>query len=355
MGLVGCLLNPLFVGGHAYLLRTNSFLKSPYRWLQAISVNGASTAAAPDTAYAMCVDEVSAAEKSTLDLSRWRVAISGGEPVRACTLTRFAEAFRNCGFRASALRPSYGLAESTLVVSAGLPNREPLVRRFDREGLRAGEVVEREGAEGAIELVSCGKWQCGVKVKIVDPETLHPCPENAVGEIWIRGDSVARGYYETGVDEGTFRAFLNGDGPYCRTGDLGFVHGGELFVSGRLKDRIVVNGFKHDAEDIEQTVCESDARLSRAVAAFSESADEEHAIIVVVELRRGVHHDNAACGALELVIRKSVYERHQLAVKRAVLTRPGTIPRTTSGKIRRHECRRLLLAGDIKPVGTKPA
>jgi acyl-CoA synthetase (AMP-forming)/AMP-acid ligase II len=271
-------------------------------------------------------------------------------------MTRFTEAFGRCGFRFSAFRPSYGLAEATLIVSAGLPNREPLVRRFDRERLNAGEVEEQpEGGQGAIELVSCGKWQGGTNVEIVNPDTGRLSSAKTVGEVWIRGESVALGYYDQeGERQRTFAVFVEGDGPYCRTGDLGFIYGGELFVSGRMKDLVVVNGLNHHAEDIEQTVQESDARLGRTVVVFPAAEAEQQRIIVVAEVQHMVGCDLASAD-LEAVVRRAVYERHQLRVQRTVLTRAGAIPKTTSGKVCRRECRRRFLAGELTAIGEELA
>jgi acyl-CoA synthetase (AMP-forming)/AMP-acid ligase II len=354
MGLVGCVLNPLFVGGHVYLMPTAAFLKDPHRWLRAISATGANTAAAPDSAYAMCAREISEEEKSSLDLRCWRVAISGGEPVRPSTIAQFVAAFESCGFSPTAFRPSYGLAEATLVVSSSPPASTPLTRHFCRQALKEGRVEECPvGGDGTVGLVSCGHWNPGTAVRIVDPETRCRTPIDTIGEIWVRGGAVAQGYHGADPsDDSVFGAFVEPDrvdGPYCRTGDLGFIYRGDLFISGRLKDLIIVNGSNHHPEDIERSVEEADCRLHGSVAIFSIEHGEEQHIIVVAE-----HPRKAASGALEpeleRIIRKAISERHRLQVHRLLFVRPGAIPKTTSGKVRRHECRRLFLEGELKTM-----
>jgi acyl-CoA synthetase (AMP-forming)/AMP-acid ligase II len=349
MGLIGSILNPLFVGGHACLMSMTAFLKSPYRWLEAISLLGATTAAAPDGGYGMCVREVDDAEKAKLDLRRWRCAIVGGEVVRPSTIRSFADAFAKCGFRADALRPSYGLAESTLVVSAGLAGREPLIGSFDRELLTTGRVEECPPSAGrhCVEVTSSGRPSPGTTVAIVEPDSGRPSLPGTVGEIWVKGESVALGYHGVRLDrQSTFGGFLDGDGPYCRTGDLGFIHGGELYVSGRLKDLIIVNGLNHHPEDIEQSV-EADDRLGRS-AAFSVDDGGGEKVVVVAEVP--LRKVGAPPCELEQSIRQVVYQKHGLNLHAVALVRRGSIPKTTSGKVCRRECKRRFVDGTLTMV-----
>ncbi|HSK81412.1 MAG TPA: fatty acyl-AMP ligase, partial [Thermoanaerobaculia bacterium] len=241
MGLIGTVLQPLYTGAVSYLMTPGAFLQRPARWLEAISRYRATTSGGPNFAYELCVRKVGEAERESLDLSSWQVAFNGAEPVRAGTLRRFAEAFAPCGFRATAFRPCYGLAEATLLVSGGRPEGEPRVRALDAEALERHDVVEGDAARSR-ELVGCGAAM--QEVLAVDPESGDPCPPGGVGEIWVAGPSVARGYWERPEETATtFGARLaDGTGPFLRTGDLGFVSGGELFLTGRLKDLIILRG-----------------------------------------------------------------------------------------------------------------
>jgi len=352
MGLIGCILNPLFVGAHAYLMSATTFLKRPERWLMAISRYRATTAAAPDFAYEFCAREVSDEQKASLDLSSWRVAISGGERVRGETLRAFTRAFAACGFRSDAFRPSYGLAESTLMVSAskeagGLGGVE-----FDRAALSLGQVIFDPSSAETVELVSCGTWSADSTLKIIDPDTLAEAASDRIGEVWVRSPSVARGYEtaEASASE-NFRGFTaGGEGPFLRTGDLGFVFRGELFIAGRLKDLIIVGGQNIHPEDIEQLVEGLDPAIGRPCAVFSSEHLEGERLSVVCEVSRQSHAFEAleALEALEHLVREQVYRRSQLPVQRVVLVNPGTIPKTSSGKVRRSACRDLVNSGSIR-------
>src|SRR5436305_14814270 len=242
-----------------------AFLQRPARWLEAISRYRATTSGGPNFAYELCVRKVGAAQREGLDLSSWQVAFNGAEPVRAGTLRRCAAAFAPCGFRAAAFRPCYGLAEATLLVSGWRQEGEPRVRTFDAEALERHEALDAGKAAGdaarSRELVSCG---LGVQtVLAVDPESGGPCPPGRVGEIWVGGPSVAQGYWERPQETvATFGARLaDGTGPFLRTGDLGFVAEGELFLTGRLKDLIILRGRNHYPQDLERTAERNHADL----------------------------------------------------------------------------------------------
>jgi len=337
MGLIGALLQPLYVGGLCYLMAPAAFLLQPSRWLRAISRYRATTSGGPSFAYELCVARTSPEQRQALDLSSWEVAFNGAEPVHAATVARFIEAFAPCGFRAEAFHPCYGLAEATLLVSVA--------------GRRPPRVVEQGGRE----LVSCGPEAGEQQVVIVHPETLEPCPSRQEGEIWIAGPSVAAGYWGNAeATEQTFRARLaSGEGPFLRTGDLGFLEGGELFVSGRIKDLIILRGRNHYPQDIELTAESSHPSL-RAVgsAAFSVTVDGDERLVAVLEMERRSREEP---DAIAEAARGRITEVHEVPVHEVVLVRAGTIPRTSSGKIQRGRSRQLYLTGGLDVVATSAA
>ncbi|MRH92369.1 SDR family NAD(P)-dependent oxidoreductase [Nocardia sp. SYP-A9097] len=336
MGLIGPVLSTLYSGGSAVLLSPEHFLQRPERWLTALSEFRAHTSGGPNFAYELCLRRATPQLLDSIDLSRWRVAFNGAEPIRAATIGRFTEKFARTGFRATAARPVYGLAEATLIVTASPLDRAPRLLRH--------ESADRE-------LVSCGEPVEGMTVVIADPDSHRECAAEAVGEIWVAGDSVAGGYlgHETTNAE-VFRAVLDdGRRGFLRTGDLGFVTEGELFVTGRRKDLLVIDGANHYPQDIELT-CESAHPAVRAgcVAAFTvEEADDGERLIIVAEIKA-----DAAAGiaVIEDAIRAAVSLTHDLPVRAVVLIRPRTIFKTSSGKIQRQACRAAYLAGDLATV-----
>jgi acyl-CoA synthetase (AMP-forming)/AMP-acid ligase II len=271
MGLIGGILQPLYVGRPNVLMPPMAFIQKPFRWLQAISRYRGTTSGGPDFAFDLCVRKITPSERATLDLSSWTVAFSGAEPVRAETLDRFAGTFAPCGFRPEAFYPCYGLAEATLLVSGGYKTAPPIVCWFDGKSLEADRVVPiAAGADGARALVGCGQSMPDQQTVIADPNRLTRMPAGRVGEVWVSGPSVAQGYWQRSDEtEQTFRAYLQdtGEGPFLRTGDLGFTHDGELFVTGRLKDLVIVRGRNHYPQDIEATVARSYAGLRAGWAA----------------------------------------------------------------------------------------
>ncbi|MEO6193501.1 MAG: fatty acyl-AMP ligase, partial [Thermoanaerobaculia bacterium] len=276
MGLIGNLLQPLWAGCSCVLMSPVDFLQKPLRWLAAVSRYGGTVSGGPNFAYDLCARKIRPEDRAGLDLSRWAVAFNGAEPVRAETLDRFASAFAGCGFRREALFPCYGLAEATLFVAGAAVGEPPVVGRFNAPGLeRHRAVADPDGRP----LVSSGRPALlapGQEVAIVDPESGARLPEAAVGEIWVAGPSVAKGYWSRPEPpESTFQALTrDGQGPFLRTGDLGFLVGGELFVAGRAKDLIIIRGRNHYPQDIEMTVEASHAALRPGCgAAFS--VDEE--------------------------------------------------------------------------------
>lgn len=344
MGLVGGVLAPLFFGAPVTLLSPLAFIQRPVRWLRAISTFEGVLSGGPSFAYELCARKVTPAEKNGLDLSRWRVAFNGAEPVEAGALTRFAEAFRECGFSPGSFKPCYGLAEATLLVSS-VPNADrPRIMPLRRGDLAADLVVPSEG-DDAQEVVSCGSPSTDVRV--VDPASRYEVPRGRVGEIWVSGPSVARGYWNRAQESvETFGAFLaDGTGPYLRTGDLGFLLDGELYVTGRRKDLIIVDGQNHYPHDIERTVAAClPSRGVAECAAFAVEQGGGEAVVVVAALSGSAaqHSDDVA-----RQIRGAVAAQHDLRLCDVVLVRRGRIPRTPSGKVQRHLCRQRYLAGTL--------
>lgn len=347
MGLIGGVLQPVFGGFPLTLLSPFAFLQRPFRWLQAISNVRASGSGGPNFAYDLCVRKITAEQRASLDLSSWQVAFSGAEPVRAETIRRFTEAFAPCGFRPTSFYPCYGLAEATLLVSGGTLGEPPLCRSFLVSGLQqrraaAADYVSPE----ARELVGLGRSIAEQPIVIVDPESRTRCPEGGIGEIWVSGQSVAKGYWKRPEESSRiFHASLvdTGEGPFLRTGDLGFLWQGQLFVTGRMQDLIVIRGRNHFAEDIEITVQESHAAIRpSSSAAFSADLDGREQLITMVETdpRSGIEPTE-----VETAIRCSVSEVHGLAIHSVVFLAPGLIPKTTSGKVQRHLCRAEFVKG----------
>ncbi len=352
MGLIGGILQPLYLGGPNTLLSPAAFLQKPVRWLQAISRSQATISGGPNFAYDICVEKITAEQKKSLDLSSWTIAFNGAEPVRAATLERFSNAFAECGFRREAFYPCYGLAEATLIVSGGLKGASPVVRYFDTEALEQHEVVEALPDEDtARELVGCGGNLLDQQIVIVEPETCQRCPSGRVGEIWVSGPSRAVGYWKRPEETAhTFGGRLADDdaGPFLRTGDLGFLLDGELFITGRLKDLIIIRGVNHYPQDVEFTVQESDSGLRTAAGAAFTIGEEGHEKLVVVhevERQRDLDYRQIIEN-----IQHAIAIEHELSVHAIVLLRAGSIPKTSSGKIQRYGCRVGYLDGSLKAI-----
>ncbi|HEX8337892.1 MAG TPA: fatty acyl-AMP ligase, partial [Pyrinomonadaceae bacterium] len=357
MGLIGNVLQPLYTGARSILFSPASFLQRPLRWLEAITRYRATTSGGPNFAYELCARAVTEEQKGALDLGSWTTAFNGAEPVRPQTLERFARAFEPCGFRRESFFPCYGLAEATLLVAVKESAGAPTVLCLDRRELQDGRVAEvGDGCEEARPLVSCGGSPPEQQVRIVDPETCVACAEGKVGEVWVGGPSVAQGYWNRPEEtERTFGARLadTGEGPFLRTGDLGFLHGGELYVTGRLKDLVIIRGVNHYPQDIERTVEESHEELRPdGGAAFSVEEGGEERLVVVQEVSsRHPSDPDEIVGA----IRRAVSEEHEVSPHAVVLLRPGSIPKTSSGKIQRHACRAAFLSGGLEEVARREA
>ncbi len=362
MGLLGNVLQPLYAGFPCILMSPMAFLQRPIRWLQAISRYQASTSGGPNFAYDICARKITQAQRATLDLSCWDVALNGAEPIRPTTLEQFASRFASCGFRREAFYPCYGLAEATLMVSGGTKAATPVVRTVHKASLEQHQrAIPCIGAAGAQSVVGCGKSLTDQTIIIVDPDTRIQCPANEVGEIWLAGRSVAQGYWnQPQATQDTFQAHLadTNAGPFLRTGDLGFLHQDELFLSGRLQDAIVIRGRNHYPQDLEATVEQSHPclRLGCGAAIAVEMGGEER-LVIIQEIERHVQAQLSRQVApprgqeegevpqpfdVDTIIGnicQAVAEKHDVQVSAVVLLRPGGIPKTSSGKIQRHACR----------------
>lgn len=352
MGLIGTLLQPLYVGARGVIIPPQAFLERPFRWLQAISRYKAATSGAPNFAYDLCVRKITPEQRSALDLTTWTTAFNGAEPVRPKTLERFTTAFEPCGFRSDAFFPCYGLAEATLIVSGSPTMTARSVCSFQASDLDCGRVVAAPAEERtARELVSSGVVLGGQKVVIVNPDTLAMCRPNEVGEIWLAGPSVALGYWNRSEEtDEVFNAFLadTGEGRFLRTGDLGFMIDGELFVTGRRRDLMIVRGRNHYPQDIELTVEQTHPSLRAGCgAAFSVDVGDGERLVIVQELDERTELDHR--DAIE-AIRREVSECHELQVYAIALIKAGAIPKTSSGKIQRHAARVAFLEKSLKLV-----
>jgi acyl-CoA synthetase (AMP-forming)/AMP-acid ligase II len=349
MGLIGNVMQSLYLGIGCVLMPPMAFLQKPVRWLKAISSYRATISGAPNFAFDLCVDKVTPEQQVGLDLESWSIAFNGSEPVRAETFERFVNAFRSIGLRASSCYPCYGMAEATLLVSGVTAGREPDVLEIDFDLLRLGAVKNASGAGGrSARLVSCGKPRLDVRVIIVDPELRQRCADDVIGEIWVAGGSVAAGYYnKPALTKKTFGAFLtNGEGPFLRTGDLGFMRDGHLYITGRLKDVIIVRGRNYYPQDLESTACKSNPLLTGIGAAVVIEKGGETSIVIVHEVKRQGFRTNEL-NAVAADVREAIAFEHGLRVSRVILVKPGAVPRTSSGKVRRSKCRELVENGSF--------
>ena len=355
MGLIGHVLQPIYVGFPSILMPPVAFLQKPIRWLKAISNYRATTSGGPNFAYDLCLKKVKPEQLANLDLSSWDLAYSGAEPVRADTLKQFGQKFANCGFNYSAFYPCYGMAETTLFATGGEKNQSPVIQGVLAGKLPQNSVVESEiSSDESRRFVGVGRPDLDTTVIIVNPESLTPSEPGKVGEIWVSGESVAMGYWKKPQKtKETFHAYLadTGAGPFLRTGDLGFFLDGELFITGRIKDVIIIRGQNHYPQDIELTVHKSHPALRPDCgAAFTVEFKGSERLVIVQEVERSY------LGKLDMkevagTMCQAVTAEHALQVYAIVLVKTGSIPKTSSGKIRRHACRAEFLTGSLNVVG----
>ncbi len=342
MGLVGGVLGPVFLGLRSVLMNPLAFLQKPVRWLRGISRFRATISGGPNFAYALCNEKIAAADCAGLDLQSWSVAFNGAEPIRAETLETFTRKFAPYGFRAEAHYPCYGMAEATLMITGGVNKRPPVVRDFDAAALEENRAVPvQSGQATGRRLVGCGRTLLDEEVIVVNPQTRRRLPQDRIGEIWVSGPSVASGYWnKPGETAKTFRARLarGGNRHYLRTGDLGFFHEDELFVTGRLKDLIIIRGRNIYPQDIERTVEDSHPALQpRGCGCFSVDEGVEERLVVAQEVRLPCRETNFPL-VIEAIC-QAVLETHEVSLYGVVLLKSGGLPKTSSGKVRRRECR----------------
>ncbi len=364
MGLIGGVLVPVLCGVPSTVMSPATFLRDPYLWLQEISTSRASISGGPNFAFDLCSRKVTDEQRATLDLSSWSVAFIGAETVQPSTLARFADAFGPCGFNPKAFYPCYGLAEATLMVSGPRAGGGATISAFRRERLTQGQVeavrVDSGGGHDAHKIVGCGKPVGDVQIQIVDTETLVPVGPGRVGEVWVASESVGGGYWhDPESTRARFAARLGGtqQGPFLRTGDLGFLYERQLYITGRMDDLIIVRGVNHHPQDIEATARDCHPFLENGMgASFSVEREGTQRLVLVQEVERtgegGGTSDDLA--AVLKSIRAAVLEEHGVALDAVVLVRRGTIARTSSGKVQRSACRVAFLNNQIKLLAEYP-
>ena len=359
MGLVGNVLQPIFNGFTDILMAPAAFIQKPIRWLRAISKYGATTSGGPNFGYDLCVRKKPSDGLDDLDLRTWKVAFNGAEPVRAATVESFYNAYASHGMRRTAHFPCYGMAEATLFITGGPHSQEPIVHTLDANALERNILEPLQPAaitEGRSvrRIVGCGIPWLDQEIRIVNPNTFAACPPNEVGEIWVSGGNLSVGYWkDQELTESSFRAYTSdtGQGPYLRTGDLGYLSRMNLFVTGRLKDMIILNGRNHYPHDIEQTseVCHA-AFVAGGAAAFSVDKNGQEALIVFQEIRRSFIRglDENELGGL---LRAAIIASHGINVTEIVFVKEGAVPKTSSGKVRRKACKAVFASGAFERVG----
>jgi len=355
MGLIGTTLHPFYLGATCIFMSPASFLQKPLRWLQAIHDYRGTAICAPNFAYELCANQVTAEQRAELDLSSLRIALSGAEAVRPETLEHFADTFKACGFQRKAFMPTFGLAEATLLVTCARAENRPLFTAVDAAELARNNIVpiaDAAAAERATRLVSNGVAPLDSEVVIVDPVSGTELPEGQVGEIWCKGDHIAKGYWRNAeATAETFQAFTEtGRGPFMRTGDLGCLLDQELYITGRRKDVIIIRGRNHYPQDIEYTVQQCHVALKAdAGAAFSVLVDGEERLVLVQEVERK-YRMRLVTEVVSAAIRQAVAEYHELQVHTIVYLKPGAILKTSSGKIQRSANRQAFLEGSLDPI-----
>ena len=354
MGLIGGVMQPLFAGLPAVLMSPIALAQKPFLWLQALSKYRITTSGGPNFAYDLLCQKITDEQRASLDLSQWEVAFTGAEPVRAETLERFSELYQPCGFKKEAFYPCYGMAEATLFITGINSSEYPTITYLDKKALTEDKVLavtsEHPDSKSA---VSCGHTWLGDEIILVDPETKIQCPKDKVGEIWVTGAGIGKGYYQReSQTKATFQATLadNPDKTYLRTGDLGFIKDGELYITGRIKDMMILWGRNHYPQHIEETVeaCHPALRLNHG-AAFSIEVGGEEQLVIAQEINRS---DLRKLNAEEVIgaIRLAVGEQNMANVFAVALLKTGSIPKTSSGKIQRRACQSMFLDGSLNTV-----
>jgi acyl-CoA synthetase (AMP-forming)/AMP-acid ligase II len=357
MGLIANVLQSLYVGSLCVLLAPMTFMQRPLSWLRAIHRYRAEVAGAPNFAFDLCVQRFRADQMRDVDLSSWKVAFNGAEPVRADTIERFAATFAPYGFDRRAMNPQYGMAEATVMVSAGPRLAGPVIRTVGLDAFRYNEIAPPAGERDKHRMVGCGRSVIGGRLAIVHPATRRLIGSDRIGEIWVSGPHVSKGYWQNpDATRATFDARIEGDpGDECwlRTGDLGFMdQSGELFITGRAKDMIIVRGINYYPQDIESTVYNSHPALRRHFGAVFSVPDESGEKLVLVQEVERTQRRGLDTEEIKACIREAVANEHEIALDSIVLIPPGEIPKTTSGKIQRSLTRQMWLQNSFEPIGT---
>ena len=352
MGLIFAALNALYAGAMCVLMAPVAFIQRPMTWLNAIHAYRAEVAGAPNFGFDLCVDRLNREQTKGLDLSSWRIAFNAAEPVRNDTIERFASAFAPFGFDARAMYPCYGMAEAALTISGRQGGGGPVRRSVSRRALQQSRIETPAATDDCSVLIGCGTRFPGEEIAVVDPECRIRLGANCIGEVWASGPNICQGYWQNvGATAASFQALIEGEDQrhWLRTGDLGFTdERGELFITGRLKDLIIVRGMNHYPQDIETTVQDAHPALRRNGGAAFAIEDERgrEAVAVVHEIERTYRH---RIDVVDIIgrIRDAVFDRHELALDDVALTAPGALPRTTSGKTQRSLTRQLWLRGEL--------
>ncbi len=357
MGLIGNILQPLYIGRPCILMSPMSFLQRPYVWLKVISDYRVSTSGGPSFAYDLCT-KISDAEKKSLDLSSWEVAFNGSEPVRAEVITKFSDKFASCGFKKHAFYPCYGMAEATLLVSGGLKDKDPVVKYIDKTELARNQVkFSLQNDATCTSITGCGFVRDKQQLIIVSPEDFSICKGNEVGEIWLQGASIAKGYWNNPEKtEEIFKARVKSiadtqqSQDFLRTGDLGFVHENEVYVTGRLKELIIIRGRNYYPHDIEAALKTSHPLLQNAqAAAISVEVDENERLVILQEIERSLIKHlpiEEVLTSIQAVLSKEF----DLAAYAILLLKPGQIPKTSSGKTKRFLCAKMFLENSFETI-----
>ncbi len=354
MGLIGNILHPIYSEYQSILMAPMAFLQKPLRWLKAISDYRGFISGAPNFAYELCTTRISDSQKQGLDLSSWKLAFNGAEKVRAETMARFIAAFELYGFSLKSFMPTYGLAEGTLFATGGTFQTGARILSVAKEALEQGRLIPADLGPTQ-QLVSVGHAWLDQQAYIVHPETQIRCPEKQVGEIWLKGPSVAQGYWNAPTQTQTqFHAYLaNGDGPFFRTGDLGAMYAGELYITGRMKDLIILRGRNLYPDDLESAAESAHEALKvTSSAAFSVEMGDEEALILVQEIERSALR-NLDLETLFTAICQALFKQFTLLPHTIVLLMPHRLPKTTSGKVQRQKTKALFLKGELIEIARK--
>jgi len=365
MGLIGGVLSPLYAGVPCIFMSPVAFLQKPFRWLQSISRSKATHSGGPSMAYELCLKKITPEQRDTLDLSRWELAFCGADSISCDILKKFTKFFGPCGFNPNALYPCYGLAEATLFVTGGEKGGSLRISSFDQNSLEyQGLAKPASDKVKSWKIVSCGKPKEEQKVRIADPNTHYSCPEEKVGEVWLAGKSIAQGYWDHPEEtKEFFQAYLRdtGEGPFFRTGDLGFMKNGELFLIGRLRDAIAAHNRQIFPQVIEESVERSHSSVrNNCSAVFSIEVDRNTELVAVAEFERRnsdndhhlEHEKNHPINFQEVLqaIYHSVVKNHGIEPYAIVLVKVGSISKTSSGKTQRYACKADYLSNKLEII-----